>query len=542
MKRAKDRTAAMPCITLLASCLASALALGATTAQAGPVADEWEARIAAALPPGLSAAEREAFIANVHAAVRTPPPVPATSIPVTNCNDSGAGSLRDAVSAANDGDTIDMTALACSTITLTSGAIAIGQNNLTLAGPGLFALELNGADTYRNLFSVGTGTLRVQDMSITHGKKYLNDGDLGNAGGGCIFHTGTVVLDHAWAKYCDAGTNSTTGNAHGGAIYGKTGVTVVNSLVTSNSLHANGTKGAYGGAIYTQGDLTVAYSTISGNSAVSMASWAQGGAAQVGCLLGGTCVDGGSTFMKYSTVSNNTSTGIGSSSYGALYLTGNANIFFSTVSGNHAARAAGITLKGGSNVTTDWAISSSTISGNAATSPAWPGGISIGNNATQFNDSTIAFNTAIGANDTKYGAGVRVRSGINLDMQNTIIASNTTDRGRPVGAEVDDIGGVDTATTSGAANLVFFPSSLVMPPATILLVDPRLKTLSANGGLTLTHALDPLSPAINAGNNASGATTDQRGSGFPRIIGSGPDIGAFELDLTDVIFPDGFDG
>ncbi|HEU4662499.1 MAG TPA: choice-of-anchor Q domain-containing protein [Dokdonella sp.] len=474
--------------------------------------------------------------------MRTPPPVPAASIPVTNCNDSGPGSLRDAVNAAADGDTIDMTALACSTITLTSGAIAIGQDNLTLAGPGLLSLELTGADTYRNLFSLGTGTLTVQDMIVSHGKKYLNDGDLGSAGGGCIFHNGTVVLDHAWAKYCDAGTNSTTGNAHGGAIFGQTGVTLLNSFVTANTLHANGTQGAYGGAIYTQGDLTVAYSTISGNSAVSMASWAQGGAAQVGCILGGTCVDGGSTFMKYSSVSNNTSTGLGSESYGALYLTGNANIFFSTISGNHAARSAGITLKRGANVSTDWTINSSTISGNVATAPIWPGGISIGNNATQIKDSTIAFNTAIGANDTKYGAGVRVINGVNVDMQNTIIAGNTTDRGRPEGAEVDDIGGVNTATTSGAANLVFFPSSLVMPPATIVLVDPRLKALSANGGWTSTHALDPLSPAIDVGNNASGATTDQRGSGFPRVIGSGPDIGAFELDLSDVIFPDGFDG
>ena len=54
-----------------------------------------------------------------------------------NCNNSGAGSLRDAVAAATDGDTVDATGLAgvCSTITLTTGEIVVKQNNLTIQGP-----------------------------------------------------------------------------------------------------------------------------------------------------------------------------------------------------------------------------------------------------------------------------------------------------------------------------------------------------------------------------------------------------------------------
>jgi hypothetical protein len=38
-----------------------------------------------------------------------------------------------------------------------------------------------------------------------------------------------------------------------------------------------------------------------------------------------------------------------------------------------------------------------------------------------------------------------------------------------------------------------------------------------------------------------GASTDQRGSGFPRVIGSFADIGAFEGVDADSIFYDGFD-
>src|SRR5690349_22938012 len=42
---------------------------------------------------------------------------------VTNCDDSGPGSLRDVVALASTGASIDLTALTCSTITLTSGAV-----------------------------------------------------------------------------------------------------------------------------------------------------------------------------------------------------------------------------------------------------------------------------------------------------------------------------------------------------------------------------------------------------------------------------------
>ena len=55
---------------------------------------------------------------------------------VTNTNDSGAGSLRAAIAAAANGDTIDFApALNGQTITLTSGALTITQS-LTISGPG----------------------------------------------------------------------------------------------------------------------------------------------------------------------------------------------------------------------------------------------------------------------------------------------------------------------------------------------------------------------------------------------------------------------
>src|SRR3954468_2816788 len=61
---------------------------------------------------------------------------PATTITVTNGNDSGSGSLRQALADANDGDTIQFdAALNGQTITLTSGELVVADS-ITISGPG----------------------------------------------------------------------------------------------------------------------------------------------------------------------------------------------------------------------------------------------------------------------------------------------------------------------------------------------------------------------------------------------------------------------
>jgi hypothetical protein len=57
-------------------------------------------------------------------------------------------------------------------------------------------------------------------------------------------------------------------------------------------------------------------------------------------------------------------------------------------------------------------------------------------------------------------------------------------------------------------------------------VDPRVAWLADNGGITLTTALEPDSPAIDQGDDTRSPFTDQRGQ--PRVGNS--DIGAFEFD------------
>ncbi|HEY6940931.1 choice-of-anchor Q domain-containing protein [Dokdonella sp.] len=539
MKRARTHVADAPRLNALASCLATALALGTgalvpTCADANvpPPVPTPASHSATAVLPTLSAAERDMIMNAVNAAVRTPPPVPATNIPVTNCNDSGAGSLRDAVNSANDGDTIDMTSLACSTITLTSGAISIGVNNLTLQGPGILSLEVSGNDAYRVFWHLGTGTLTVNDMIVSHGKKYLNDGDLGNAGGACLFSAGSLAMNNTWAKYCDAGSNDVDSPVHGGAVYATNSIVMGYSLVTASSAHSSAFQ-ARGGGVYTPGQLFMLRSTVSGNTAGGV--FGTGGGVQVGSVRpegsGGT--PGGSAGVKYSSITGNSASFLG----GGAYFTGDAAVGRSTISGNQSCRAGGLYFVNSANVTQPASLYSSTVANNSAACTTGGAGVAIWSRNSLFKDTTIAFNTTHSGGTTKYGAGVRMPNANSIDLQNTIIASNYTDFGS--GPLADDIGGGGTLT--GANNLVYFPSSMVTPGGTILLTDPMLRALANNGGPTSTLMPNYGSPVIDVGNNASGATVDQRGSGHPRVLGPAADIGAVEFDLPDSIFANGFD-
>ena len=63
-------------------------------------------------------------------------------------------------------------------------------------------------------------------------------------------------------------------------------------------------------------------------------------------------------------------------------------------------------------------------------------------------------------------------------------------------------------------------------------LDPLLGPLDDNGGPTLTHALLPGSPALDAGDNTDAPEWDQRGEGYARIVNDVIDIGAFEEQVS----------
>src|SRR4029077_8653462 len=91
---------------------------------------------------------------------------PAATITVTNGNDSGPGSLRQAVSGASNGDVIQF-APGVTNITLTSGQIAIGVT-LSIDGPGANALTIGSSSSGVFLASTTTTTISISGLTIAN--------------------------------------------------------------------------------------------------------------------------------------------------------------------------------------------------------------------------------------------------------------------------------------------------------------------------------------------------------------------------------------
>lgn len=470
--------------TTLATCLATSLSLGlcvpgalATTAAATP-RTEFEAQVAGPWQPN-----EHGHYALVAAATdaKSGSPRPATTIVPINCNDRSFGSLREAMTAAGDNDTIDLSHIQCSLITLTTGALVTHANNLHLIGPGAGALDISGDQASSVIYHIGTGTIGISGVTIADGE-YTSPT---NPTGGCIYSSGNVAIYNSIVRGCAISVSSNHA-AQGGGIYAKGNLTLANSSVTGNVV-SNSTGKAAGGGFFAKGNIAVAYSTISDNTASAPETPA-------------------------------------ATSYAGGFLNnGNALIAGSTISGNQAGEAGGIALTGFL-ATQAMTIEESTISGNHATGGI--GGIKTGQVAVKILNSTIAFNSEA----TATGAGLYVYDTVQLES--TIIAGNTSN------SMPADVGGNAIATVTGHNNLIMHSTITPLPSGT-LSADPLLAPLADNGGVTPTHALLAGSPAIDHGNNSAGFGVDQRGPGFVRVVGSAADIGAFERN-SDIIFVNGF--
>jgi hypothetical protein len=339
----------------------------------------------------------------------------AATITVTNTNDSGPGSLRQAIADASSGDTIDFNLAGCPcTIQMTTASYEINKD-LNILGPGANQLAIRGgslADPNRRLiFIIHAGTVTIDGLTIT--------GARGLSGGGI----------------------SSAGN-----------LTITDSVVSDN--------GNFGGGIINSGTLTVERCTIAGNFGT-----ANGGIANLGTA----------------TIVNTTISGNSTTQGGGIYSSGTLTVTNSTITNNHA----GTNLNfGGSGIN---------IAGGTAT-----------------------------VNNTIVAANFRLNDGTQDDILGTITVAN------------NDL--VGNAAFSGS--LAHGVNGNIVGNGGVGTIDINTvidTTLDDNGSTTLTHGLVLGGPAVNSGSTALAVdssgnplTSDQRGTGFARVVGAAVDMGAFE--------------
>jgi hypothetical protein len=450
-------------------------------------------------------------------------PAHATTITVTNTNDSGPGSLRQAILNASSGDTINF-APTLTTVTLTSGELVIDKN-LIITGPGAnrLTVQVNPNVISARVFNISSSTVTVSISGITISNGFAEDGP----GGGGILSAGVLTLTNSTISDSFSGFQF-GGVLGGGGVMNDHGTMTITSCTISNNSTGNGFKagGGGGGVLNDHGTMTITGCTISNNQGREGAS---GG--------GGVLNENGTMTITGCTISNNFAGVAGFASFsseggGISNPSGSLIITNSTISGNTSSAFQGdffpvTAFGGGVDNSGSMTITNCTISGNLAVGGTSNdtgngGGISNGGNL-QITSSTIVHNSATGGNGA-FGGGINGFEPTRADS--SIIALNSASTGGPDyftnGGELQSTGYNIIGNNAGAV-INSQPTDQIGTPAAP--IDPLLGPLANNGGPTLTHALQSGSLAIDRGDPAA-PPHDQRG--YSRL--GVPDVGAFEFN------------
>ena len=343
-------------------------------------------------------------------------------------------------------------------------------------------LTLNG-DGHADTIIKAAGLDRV--FHLLGGDVTISDVTI-TGGGGNPGHGGGIAVDGASFILSDSRVIGNASNGSGGGIHANSSseVTILNSRIGGNEAYESG------GGLYSSSSVDILGSTIADNE---------------GSYGGGLSNSFGEMTIRNSLISGN----LGSratSGGGGIYSSGDLIIGNTTISGNSTIHGGGGLIQGGTGSTSLYNV---TITDNAADSDGINGGD---------------------------GGGIFVGPDADLTLKHTIIAGNFD----PSAPQLHpDCSG---ALTSQGFNLIQDVSGCVLGGNNIgnkTGMAPLLDALGNNGGPTLTHALQPLSPAIDAGNskgcrdeNNVLLTTDQRGYVRPvegkKAGGVVCDIGAFE--------------
>lgn len=191
------------------------------------------------------------------AALAAVPAANAATFTVTNLNDSGAGSLRQAIADANSAatdDVVDFQAGLTGTITLTTGEIAI-TDDVDIDGPGAATITVSGNNASRVFYLYNPPELinvRIAGLTITQGSD--------SYGGGIMNVDENLTIE-------DAVITGNHANGDGGGLWSDG---FSHTLTIRNSTLSGNTSGGDGGAIYvedTGNTLTIEGSRITGNTA-----------------------------------------------------------------------------------------------------------------------------------------------------------------------------------------------------------------------------------------------------------------------------------
>jgi predicted outer membrane repeat protein len=495
-------------------------------------------------------------------------PARATTFSVTTTADSGLGSLRRAINEANKTPDSDRILFALPESQKQNGVWVIQPLSalpeitapVRLTGPGSQYLKLKGAGlavsqpvtssspdsspqfvisglTIRDgngISSLAT-RLRLDDI------RFINNHGSSRGGG-----LSSALTDLAVNNCYFEGNEAVTGS--GLAVWAGGKAVVTNSTFLNNGYEAAQDVLCVGGAISCGGVIAVDNCRFSGNRAdmgtaffVEAYDLLQSGTAVPGeasltnCVFqgnvqlgtqnvlynwGGTvCSEYSNLTVQLSTFQNN-SIGRG----GAIYATGNdsfgaVKVARCTITGNSSLAGGAVFNQGGA-----VSLINSTISGNVTA-----GGGAIQNadlNGNGLSPSTTLTNCTLNRNGKASAASEIYADAGDIALLNTIV--------RPVdgGVSLTQAGG--TITSLGHNLASDNGGGLLTATGDKVNVLPKfdLNGLQDNGGPTLTIALRPGSPAIDAGDDSVlglpyNLGTDQR-LGFPRKSGSHADIGAFE--------------
>jgi hypothetical protein len=163
---------------------------------------------------------------------------------VTTLNDSGPGSLREAIDGAAPNDMITIGVQG--TITLSSGALEIGEN-LTIEGPGAKRLTISGNHTSRVFVILNTAAATISGITISDGLANGSSPYIPSIGGGILVGTAAPSSARLDLMNVVVSNNQAFGNAEKVPL-GYIGV-------------------AYGGGVGNAGTLNVYNSSFIGNLA-----------------------------------------------------------------------------------------------------------------------------------------------------------------------------------------------------------------------------------------------------------------------------------